>query len=125
MIFDNNIPIYQQIMEILKQRILNQEIKPGELIPSVRTLAIELNVTTNTVQRAYTEMVEENLLKPVRGVGNKVTGDQKRINNLRKKYSTEKIKKMYEDLKKIGTKDDDFQNLIQEFLNQVKSKSLK
>lgn len=73
--FDNDIPIYQQIMEILKHRILNQEIKPGELVPSVRTLAKELGITTNTVQRAYTEMLRDNLLIPVRGLGNRVTED--------------------------------------------------
>ena len=120
MVFNKDFPIYQQIMEILKQRILNQEIKPGELVPSVRMLAIEFGITTNTVQRAYTEMVRDNLLKPVRGLGNRVTDDNRRLSKFRKNYYDENIKKFYSKLKKTGIQDEDFLNLIQDFVKNIK-----
>jgi len=120
--FDNNIPIYWQIIEIVKQRIMIQELKPGEMGPSVRALSVELGVTTNTIQRAYIELVREGLLIPYRGLGYRITEDTKRIDKLRKNYSEEKLDKLFEDLKKIGISKDDFHVLMQSYLDQLEEK---
>jgi GntR family transcriptional regulator len=120
--FDNNIPIYWQIIEIIKQRIMNQELKPGEMSPSVRAMSIEFKVTTNTIQRALIELVREGLLIPFKGIGYRVTDDQKRIDKLRRNYSEEKLDKVFEDLKKIGITKDDFHALMQSYLDQLEEK---
>jgi len=120
--FDNNIPIYWQIIEIIKQRIMNQELKPGEMSPSVRAMSIEFKVTTNTIQRALIELVREGLLIPFKGIGYQVTDDQKRIDKLRRNYSEEKLDKVFEDLKKIGITKDDFHALMQSYMDQVEEK---
>jgi GntR family transcriptional regulator len=120
--FDNNIPIYWQIIEIIKQRIMNQELKPGEMSPSVRAMSIEFKVTTNTIQRALIELVREGLLIPFKGVGYRVTDDQKRIDKLRRNYSEEKLDKVFEDLNKIGITKEDFHSLMQSYLDQLEEK---
>jgi DNA-binding transcriptional regulator YhcF (GntR family) len=120
--FDNNIPIYWQIIEIIKQRIMNQELKPGEMSPSVRAMSLEFKVTTNTIQRALIELVREGLLIPFKGIGYRVTDDQKRIDKLRRNYSEEKLDKVFEDLKKIGITKDDFHSLMQTYLDQLEEK---
>lgn len=120
--FDNNIPIYWQIIEIIKQRIMNQELKPGEMSPSVRAMSLEFKVTTNTIQRALIELVREGLLIPFKGIGYRVTDDQKRIDKLRRNYSEEKLDKVFEDLKKIGITKDDFHALMQSYLDQLEEK---
>jgi GntR family transcriptional regulator len=120
--FDNNIPIYWQIIEIIKQRIMNQELKPGEMSPSVRAMSIEFKVTTNTIQRALIELVREGLLIPFKGIGYQVTDDQKRIDKLRRNYSEEKLDKVFEDLKKIGITKDDFHALMQTYMDQLEEK---
>lgn len=120
--FDNNIPIYWQIIEIIKQRIMNQELKPGEMSPSVRAMSLEFKVTTNTIQRALIELVREGLLIPFKGIGYQVTDDQKRIDKLRRNYSEEKLDKVFEDLKKIGITKDDFHVLMQSYLDQLEEK---
>ena len=50
--FDNNIPIYLQLVEIMKNKIITGEFKPGERIPSVRELALMMKVNPNTMQKA-------------------------------------------------------------------------
>ena len=120
--FDNNIPIYWQIIEIIKQRIMNQDLKPGDMSPSVRALSLEFKVTTNTIQRALIELVREGLLIPFKGIGYRVTDDQKRIDKLRRNYSEEKLDKVFEDLKKIGITKEAFHTLMQSYLDQLEEK---
>ena len=55
-IFDNNIPIYIQLVEQLKIYIISGKIKPGERLPSVRELALLTKVNPNTMQKALVEL---------------------------------------------------------------------
>ena len=67
--FTSHVPVYKQIKERFKVLILTGELKPGDFVPSIRTLADDLNVNVNTVARAYRELVVEGVLEPVRGEG--------------------------------------------------------
>ena len=60
--FDNNIPIYIQLVEQLKIYIISGKIKPGERLPSVRDLALQTKVNPNTMQKALVELEELNLI---------------------------------------------------------------
>ena len=53
--FDNNIPIYIQLVEQLKIYIISGKIKPGERLPSVRELALTARVNPNTMQKALAD----------------------------------------------------------------------
>lgn len=67
--FGSHVPVYRQIMEKMKTLIKSGELKKGEFVPSIRTLAEDLQVNINTVARAYRELTNEGVLKPVRGEG--------------------------------------------------------
>ncbi|WP_448517548.1 GntR family transcriptional regulator [Pseudothermotoga sp.] len=67
--FTSHVPVYKQIKEKLKLLILTGELKPGDFVPSIRTLADDLRVNVNTVARAYRELAMEGVLEPVRGEG--------------------------------------------------------
>ena len=54
--FDNNLPIYLQIMQYIKKQIVTGTLKAGDKIPSVRELAAELQINPNTVQRTFQEL---------------------------------------------------------------------
>ena len=58
-VFDESIPIYIQIMDMIKQRICAGQLSMGDKLPSVRDMAGELMVNPNTVQRAYQELERE------------------------------------------------------------------
>ena len=63
------IPIYEQIDEQLKSAIINQELKPGNILPSVRALAKELEISALTVKKAYDKLEKEGFLVVVHGKG--------------------------------------------------------
>ena len=69
-------PIYEQIVEKFRHLILNGALKPGEKMPSVRQLAMELSINPNTIQRAYMTLEQEGLIYPVKGKGNFVAETQ-------------------------------------------------
>ncbi len=65
----SHIPIYWQIAEGIRASIAAGVYRPGESLPSLRTLALEIQVNPNTVQRAYDELEREGLIYSRRGVG--------------------------------------------------------
>lgn len=67
--FSSHVPVYKQIMEKMKTIIKSGQLKKGEFVPSIRNLAEDLQVNINTVARAYRELTNEGVLKPVRGEG--------------------------------------------------------
>jgi GntR family transcriptional regulator len=69
------VPIYQQIGTYIRRRVAAGVYRPGEMVPSLRALALELTVNPNTVQRAYEALEREGLLRARKGLGMLVTED--------------------------------------------------
>jgi GntR family transcriptional regulator len=67
------VPVYVQIADLLRRSIAAGAYRPGETIPSVRAMALELTVNPNTVQRAYDELEREGLIRTRKGLGMFVT----------------------------------------------------
>ncbi len=61
--------IYEQIVNQLKNTIVTGELKAGEALPSIRSLAAELGVSVITTKRAYEELEKEGLIRSVAGKG--------------------------------------------------------
>jgi len=62
-------PIYEQIVDRYKDMILKGIVEPDSQLPSVRTLAMELSINPNTIQRAYTELEHQGFIYSVKGKG--------------------------------------------------------
>ena len=101
-IFDNNVPIYIQLVEQLKLSIISGKIKPGERIPSVRELALQMKVNPNTMQKALVELENLKLVYTERTNGKYVTSDEKLILKIKKEFAREISKKYVESMKEIG-----------------------
>ena len=67
--FRSGIPIYIQIMDQIRQMVANGVLKPGDQLPTVRQLAIDLQVNWNTVARAYRLLDEAGLISTQQGRG--------------------------------------------------------
>lgn len=67
--FNDSQAIYLQIADYICEKILSKEWKEGERIPSVRELAVTVEVNPNTVMRTYTFLQEKNIIANQRGVG--------------------------------------------------------
>jgi GntR family transcriptional regulator len=68
-------PMYLQIMEQIRQKVAVGEWKAGETIPSIRTLAVELQVSVITVKRAYLELERQGVIVTQHGKGSTVARD--------------------------------------------------
>ena len=62
-------PIYEQLVDKMKELIINEVLKPDEQLPSVRTLATELTVNPNTIQKAYRELENQGFIYSQKGKG--------------------------------------------------------
>ena len=67
--FRSHIPIYTQIVEQVKQQLVSGILKPGDQLPTVRALALELRVNFNTVARAYRLLDEAGIISTQQGRG--------------------------------------------------------
>ena len=67
--FRSGTPIYTQIVEQVKQQVLGGELNPGDQLPTVRALALELRVNFNTVARAYRLLDEAGIISTQQGRG--------------------------------------------------------
>jgi GntR family transcriptional regulator len=71
----SHVPIYEQIIEHIRGSVVAGVYCPGEALPSIRALAVELLVNPNTVQRAYQELERQGLICMRRGMGAFVAKD--------------------------------------------------
>ena len=67
------VPIYEQLMEQIKSEIFENKLKENEALPSVRTLAGELRISTLTVKKAYDALEDAGFVTTVHGKGTYVT----------------------------------------------------
>jgi len=65
----SEVPIYVQLKERIRHAIATGELKPGDRLPTVREMAVELRVNANTVSRVYAELEAEGCLVTHRGKG--------------------------------------------------------
>ena len=89
--FDNERPIYIQLVEKLRIEIVSGKLKPGERIASVRELAFTTKVNPNTMQKALVELEGEGLIYTERTNGKFITTDQ----NLIEKAKTVSIESVF------------------------------
>ena len=73
------VPIYEQLMEQIKSDIIQSELKEGEALPSVRTLAGEFRISALTVKKAYDKLEEEGFVTTVHGKGTYVSASDKQL----------------------------------------------
>ena len=86
-------PVYEQITEQVKKLIMLGILKPGDQLPSVRSLSMELSTNPNTIQKAYSELDFEGIMQSVPGKGCFVCRDA--LDAIRER-SIKKLDKLYE-----------------------------
>ena len=108
------VPIYEQLMEQIKSDIIQSELKEGEALPSVRTLAGELRISALTVKKAYDKLEEEGFVTTVHGKGTYVTATNTEL------LLEEQKKELETDLERViqkgrcyGISDEDIKKLFE------------
>ena len=75
----SELPIYAQIREQIKEQILNGQIKEGEILPSIRSLAKDVGVSVITTTRAYNDLEKEGFIATMQGKGSVVLSSNNKI----------------------------------------------
>jgi DNA-binding transcriptional regulator YhcF (GntR family) len=116
--FSNSVPIYIQLIEAIKLKIISGQIKAGDKLDSVRDLAEEAGVNPNTMQRALLELEREDLIYSVRTSGRFVNEDKGIIKKMKNELASKKIDLLFETLYKLGYTKDEINIII---LEKIKS----
>lgn len=110
--FENDRPIYIQLVEKLKLAIVAGEYPAGERLPSVRDLAIEIKANPNTVQRALVDLEQTGLIYTQRTNGKFVTEDEELVQRIREELAKEAFSKFQENMKQLGFKADEIKQYL-------------
>lgn len=100
--FRNDQPIYSQLIQRLTEAIVSGVYAPGEKLPSVRELALEVGVNPNTVQRSLTELEREGLVFSQRTAGRFVTENENMIVNAKLRIADERVSEFLRSMKTLG-----------------------
>ena len=100
--FDNNIPIYVQLLEYMKIYLISGVFKCGDKLPSVRDFSNTFKVNPNTMQKALAELESMNLIYTERTNGKYVTNDEEMIKKLKDEYASTLARSYFQGMKKIG-----------------------
>ena len=106
-------PIYEQIKDGLKKLIVSGAMAPGEKLPSVRSLATQLSINPNTIQRAYNEQENEGFIYSIPGKGSfaSATVDS---SESKKRELENKIREMVAELRYLGVSQEALLTLVKE-----------
>ena len=115
---DNNRPVYIQLVEQLRMKIISGEIELDSKLDSVRSLAADAMVNPNTMQKALAELEREGFVYSKRTSGRFVTDNKELIENERKNLVKDNVKKTLDTLINLGYTNDEILSLVEEILRE-------
>ena len=109
------IPIYTQIIGIIKARIAGGTYPAGTKLPAVRELAVDAGVNPNTMQRALAELERSGVIYSVRTSGRFVTEDTAMLRDLRRSLAREQIAALFASLRALGMTEEEIVAAVPEW----------
>ena len=109
-------PIYDQIVQAVKNSIVNHELQAGDMLPSIRSLARDLGISVITTKRAYEELEKQGLIYSEQGKGffvNKV--NQNLLLESRLKEYEKRLRDMIREAKGLGLSPEEVSDMVQVF----------
>ena len=117
--FDNNKPIYLQIMDKIKLQIVSHKLEPNQQLPTVRELASEAGVNPNTIQRALSDLEREGFVYTQRTAGRFVTEDLDLILQSRKQLSEEQLQQFVTGMVEFGYEKEELPTVLRDYIEGV------
>ena len=115
--FSSPLPIYQQVIHLVKMEILSGRLKNGDRLPPIRELAKILKLNPNTVAKAYYTLEAEGIIESKRGSGNWVHTKKAKLDSLRKGMIEDEFRTFLESAFSLGAKKEDLKKLMARYLN--------
>lgn len=108
----SRLPIYEQLIEKMKQLIISEVLKPDQQLPSVRVLAQQLTINPNTIQKAYRELEREGYIYTVQGKGNFVASIIQSKHKEKKEMLKQELMKILSEAMYLGMTKEELLQLI-------------
>ena len=111
---EDNMPIYMQIMNRIRDAIASGELAAGDKVPSVREFASEFEVNPNTMQRALMELEREGILVSERAIGRFVTDDRSKIDAMRRESGSRATDVFIRQMRDLGFSEEEMLDFFRE-----------
>jgi GntR family transcriptional regulator len=120
----SGVPLYLQLMEQVKHAVETGALRPGDQLPTIRALAQELVMNSNTVVRAYRELEHQGIVVLRHGLGAFITGSvEERAKVMRKAQTV--VQSAVERLRSLGATQEEIRRLFENELSAMHSESLR
>lgn len=120
----SGVPLYLQLMEQVKHAVETGALRPGDQLPTIRALAQELVMNSNTVVRAYRELEHQGIVVLRHGLGAFITGSvEERAKMMRKAQTV--VQSAVERLRSLGATQEEIRRLFENELSVMQSESLR
>lgn len=114
----SRIPIYEQLVDKIRELIINDILKPEEQLPAVRVLASELTVNPNTIQKAYRELEHLGYIYSIPGKGSFVKPTFPGNNSLRLQTLQKELTKIIAEMLYLGMTAEEVRIVIDSLLSK-------
>ena len=119
--FENSTPLYIQIMNEIKRRLMSGELKPGDKVPSTRDLANELRVNQNTITKVYQKLEAEGITETRRGMGTYIVGmSNEETASMKNESAQNECKKFLKVMTELGFAEKEIITLLQKLIKENK-----
>jgi GntR family transcriptional regulator len=118
--FKDQRPIYIQLIEQIKLKIISGEYKPGQKFPTVRELAEEASVNPNTIQKALAELERSGFVYSQRTSGRFITEDIDMIKEIKLDIAKDQAVNFLKSMKSLGLSNEEIMEFLEKMAKEMK-----
>lgn len=119
--YNTSAPIYLQVINELKKKMVKGELMPGAKMPSGRDLAVEYKVNQNTAARIYRELEAQGYCFTRRGIGTFVSEEESMFQDLKKEMALELVKNFMHEMDGLGFEKGDIIEQIADYKEETEN----
>ncbi|MEW4023810.1 GntR family transcriptional regulator [Bacillus siamensis] len=121
--FQSSKPIYLQIADRVYYRLIRNELSPGDKLPSVREMAVQMKVNPNTIQRTYSEMERLGIVETRRGQGTFIAERPDLKEELKDRLTKDVFKRFIQEMAELGLSPEEMLDGIKQYAEEADDES--
>lgn len=116
--YNNNLPIYLQVINQIKKDMIQGKLPMGEKLPSTRELAVQYQINPNTAARVYKEMEQAGMCCTKRGLGTFVTENAEVIKKMKEEMAGELLENFVREMQDLGFSKEELMAIMEKRLEE-------
>ncbi|MBD0405571.1 GntR family transcriptional regulator [Bacillus sp. 1021] len=121
--FQSSKPIYLQIADRVYYRLIRNKLSPGDKLPSVREMAVQMKVNPNTIQRTYSEMERLGIVETRRGQGTFIAERPDLKEELKDRLTKDVFKRFIQEMAELGLSPEEMLDGIKQYAEEADDES--